>query len=231
MLVGASWIHRRAGLGFALVATPITILLLGVNDALLLVSIAATLSALITLIVTWKSVRLAQSLPLSIISLVSASVVIVLSRSFAAGLPEIIAGILAVLIVLFSIFPVKAVSWSMRSVAAAGIATGLMVGLAGMGGPTALAHAQQRNWKDALVPNLQVIFLGGSLANIGLRWQTVEVDPFLMISAGLAVVIGTILGELSRAFFAGFFQMRVLFAIAFIGGLGAIVRGVWELLG
>ncbi len=229
VLVGAS-VQRLAGIGFALVAAPVLVLLLGPGQGVVLANCGAGAISLIGLAGTWRQVRVRAMLPL-----VLAAGCAVPVGSWVAGRlpePEMLAGIgalvsLAVLLVMGGTR--VAALRGPRGALAAGAASGFMNSSAGVGGPALSLYAVNAGWTAReFVPNAQfygVLVNALSITAKGVPHLTAT--AWLPVTAGIAggAVIGKALADRvpeQRA-------RRIVLLLALAGGLTTLGKGLWGL--
>ncbi|MFI7056361.1 TSUP family transporter [Streptosporangium canum] len=226
ILVGAS-VQRLAGVGFALVAVPALVVLLGPAEGVALSNCAAGAISAIGLATEWRQVRLVAMLPL----VIAAGCTVPVGALVAARLPA------PVLLIGMGTLVSAAVLLVMRGVRvpalrgakgalAAGAASGFMNSSAGVGGPAVSLYAVNAGWTVAeFVPNAQfygVVVNAFSFTAKGLPQLTAP--AWLLAGAGIAagVVAGTALAERvpeSRA-------RRIVLLLALAGGLATAGKGL-----
>ncbi|MGW1881521.1 TSUP family transporter [Streptomyces sp. NPDC001970] len=229
ILVGAS-VQRLAGIGFALVAVPALVLLLGPAEGVVLANCAAGAISAVGLVGSWREVRLAAMLPL-----VAAAACTVPAGAWVAGRlpePELLAGmgVLVSAAVLLAMGGARVAALrGTKGALAAGAASGFMNSSAGVGGPAVSLYAVNAGWTVAeFVPNAQfygVVVNAFSVAAKGLPQLTAP--TWVLVATGIAAgaVIGKVLAERvpeGRA-------RLMLFLLALAGGLTTLCKGLWGL--
>lgn len=229
VLLGAS-VQRLAGIGFALVAVPALVLLLGPAEGVVLANCAAGAISAIGLVGTWREVRLTAMVPL----VAAAACTVPAGAWVAAWLPEPM--LLVGMGVLVSV-AVLLVMWGSRVPAlrgaggavAAGAASGFMNSSAGVGGPAVSLYAVNAGWTvREFVPNAQfygVVVNALSVTAKGVPKLTVPL--WLLVAAGIAA--GAVLGK-ALAERVPERRARVLvLLLALVGGFTTIGKGLWSL--
>ncbi|MET8054959.1 sulfite exporter TauE/SafE family protein [Streptosporangium sp. NPDC005286] len=229
VLLGAS-VQRLAGIGFALVAVPALVLLLGPAEGVVLANCAAGAISAIGLVGTWREVRLTAMVPL----VAAAACTVPAGAWVAARLPEPM--LLVGMGVLVSV-AVLLVMWGSRVPAlrgaggavAAGAASGFMNSSAGVGGPAVSLYAVNAGWTvREFVPNAQfygVVVNALSVTAKGVPKLTVPL--WLLVAAGIAA--GAVLGK-ALAERVPERRARVLvLLLALVGGFTTIGKGLWSL--
>ncbi|GAA1001357.1 sulfite exporter TauE/SafE family protein [Acrocarpospora macrocephala] len=229
IMAGAS-IQRLAGIGFALVAVPALVLLLGPAEGVVLANCAAGAISAVGLVGTWREVRLAAMIPL----VTAAACTVPVGAWVAARLPEPV--LLAGMGVLVSA-AVLLVMWGTRLPAlrgvtgalAAGAASGFMNSSAGVGGPAVSLYAVNAGWTvREFVPNAQfygVVVNAFSIAAKGLPQLTVP--TWLVVTAGIAA--GSAIGKALAQRVPERPARRIVLLLALAGGLTTLGKGLWGL--
>ncbi|WP_433184949.1 TSUP family transporter [Actinoallomurus sp. CA-150999] len=229
VLLGAS-VQRLAGMGFALVAAPALVLLLGPSQGVLLSNAASGVISVIGLVDGWRRVRLGAMVPL----VAAAACTVPAGAWVAARLPQqvLLAGmgalVTAAVLLVIAGTRVPALRGSGGAVAA-GAASGFMNSSAGVGGPALSLYAVNADWTvREFVPNAQ--FYGVAVNALSLLVKGVPrlTGPaWLLVTAALAggAVAGRALGDHIPERGA----RRIVLLLALAGGLTTLAKGLWEL--
>lgn len=229
LVVVAGAAQRITGLGFALVATPGALMVLG-GDAVPYVALVGSLSALMSLGATWRRLQPRAILGITAATLVSMVPVLFVAQMMTDAASSIIAGALVVVATIVAgSRPAGPVRWALASPVSAGALTGLAAGLAGLAGPTAAAHGMLREWGDSFVPNLQVVLIA-TLPPIllGHGWPTAA-SPTMLVASVAAVAAGTLAGSAVRHRIRPPLALWGTRVLAVAGGIVAIVAGIGDL--
>lgn len=230
MLVGAS-VQWMTGMGFALVAVPALVLVLGAHDGVSLANCGAGLICLAGLVEGWRQVRLRSMVPL----IVAAACTVPLGGWFARHMPEpvllVTMGALVTIAVLLLLrgFRLRALT-GVGGAIGAGAVGGFMNASAGLGGPPMSLYAVNAGWTiREFVPN--ALFYGAvvnvfSVATSGL--------PSLGAGRWTAAVTGLVAGAIvGRTLADRVSEPRarlLVLMLALIGGATTLLKGVWGLL-
>ncbi|MFI6452863.1 TSUP family transporter [Streptosporangium amethystogenes] len=229
VLVGAS-VQRLAGIGFALVAVPALVLLLGPAEGVVLANCAAGAISAIGLAGTWREVRLTAMVPL----VAAAACTVPAGAWVAARLPEPM--LLVGMGVLVSV-AVLLVMWGSRVPAlrgaggavAAGAASGFMNSSAGVGGPAVSLYAVNAGWTvREFVPNAQfygVVVNALSVTAKGVPKLTMPL--WVLVTAGIAA--GAVLGKALAERVPERRARALVLLLALVGGFTTIGKGLWGL--
>ncbi|NUS03020.1 MAG: sulfite exporter TauE/SafE family protein [Nonomuraea sp.] len=227
VLLGAS-VQRLAGIGFALVAVPALVLLLGPSEGVVLSNCAAGAISAVGLLDGWRQVRLPAMVPL----VVAAACTVPAGAWVAAQLPEQVLlvgmGALVSVAVLLVMRGVRAPALvGTKGALAAGAASGFMNSSAGVGGPAVSLYAVNAGWTAReFVPNAQfygVLVNVFSIAAKGVPRLTVP--AWLLVAAGIAA--GALVGKALAARVPERRARRIVLLLALAGGLTTLAKGLW----
>ena len=179
------------GLGFALVAAPALIALLGPRQGVGVVVLLGTLAAVLPLVGHWRRVRVRDTAALLVPTLLATPIVAALLAGMDTSTVAIAAGV-AVLIGVVALW--RGLTWhrlvSVPGAIGTGIASAALNVIGGVGGPPVGLYAANAGWDppDSRA-SLQAFFLVQGVATVavvGLTWP----DPWMV----LALVVGTLVG-------------------------------------
>lgn len=226
VLLGAT-AQRLAGLGFALVAAPVLVLLLGPNSGVTLANFAALAISAVGLAGSWRQVRPGAMLPL-----MAAAVCTVPAGAWVAATvptPELLVGI-GVLVTAAALLVIRGVrAAALRGVGGAvvaGATSGLMNSAAGVGGPAVSLYAVNSGWTAReFVPNAQlygVVVNAFSLAVKGVP----QLNPPAWGLVTVALAGGAVAGRLLTTRVPEPRARTVVLGLALAGGVSTLVKGV-----
>ncbi|MBY8879076.1 sulfite exporter TauE/SafE family protein [Actinacidiphila acidipaludis] len=228
-MAGAS-VQWLTGMGFALVAAPALVLVVGPADGVRLVNCAAGVISLIGFTGDWRRVR-----PGAMVPLILASVCTVPAGSWVASrLPAsallICMGGLVTVLVLFVMRGGRMTALrGVRGALTAGAAGGFMNSSAGVGGPPISMYAVNAGWTvREFVPNAQfysIIVNAVSVASNGV--PRVGGTVWELAAAGLA--LGAVLGKFLADRVPEDGARRLVLLLALTGGITTLAKGVWGL--
>ncbi|MGQ4467214.1 TSUP family transporter [Streptomyces violaceoruber] len=229
VLFGAS-LQWMTGMGFALVAVPPLVLLLGPSEGVVLTNCASGIICLAGLAQGWRRVRVGAMVPLC----TAAICTVPIGARLTATLPEpvlmTVMGALvtaAVLLVMYGA-RVPALRGRKGAVAAGGLG-GLMNSAAGVGGPPISLYAINAGWTvREFVPNA---FFYGVVVNIFsvAAHGPPHLDAERWVWVAGAPTIGMMIG---RTFSGRLPENRarwLVLALALAGGMLALGKGLWRL--
>lgn len=225
--------QRVSGMGFALVAAPVLVLLIGPFDGPLMVNICGAASASIVLTRVWRNVDWRQYVRLvvpALLAIIPGSIVAVL-----LGGPtlQIVIGALLVLALTASLLVTRSDRVFARTPTAigAGAASGFMSATAGISGPPIgiygiLTRWEHRPFAATLQPYFVTLgtsaFLGKILADGG---RLPDYEWWLWVLIVACTLVGLTLGEVLARRISAAVARRVVIAISYLGGIAAIIDG------
>ncbi|MGW5480848.1 TSUP family transporter [Streptomyces sp. NPDC004008] len=224
--LGAS-VQWLTGMGFALIAVPALVLVLGPAQGVVLANCAAGVISIAGLATGWRRVRIGAMIPL-----VMASACTVPAGSWvAARVPEPVllagVGILVTVAVAFVMggLRISALTGT-RGAVTAGAVGGFMNSAAGVGGPPYSLYAVNAGWQvSEFVPNAQfygIIVNVFSVASNGVP----QLSGTAWSVAGAAMVAGALVGRVLAPRVPEQWVRRLIFALALTGGLSVLVKGL-----
>lgn len=229
VLFGAS-VQRLAGIGFALVAVPALVLLLGPAEGVVLANCAAGAISAVGLAGSWREVRLAVMVPLA----VAAACTVPAGAWVAARLhePALLVGtgvlVSAAVLLVMRGARVPALRGA-KGALTAGAASGFMNSSAGVGGPAVSLYAVNAGWTvREFVPNAQfygVVVNAFSVAAKGLPQLTA---PVWLLVAG-AIAAGAAIGSALAGRVPEKRARAMVMLLALAGGLTTLGKGLWGL--
>ncbi|MFJ8108836.1 TSUP family transporter [Streptomyces sp. NPDC096132] len=225
-----SCVQWLTGMGFALVAVPALILLLGPSEGVVLANCAAGAISVVGLTTGWRRVRPSAMLPLCAAAACTVPAGAWLTRQLPESALLLTMGGLVTAATLLILRGVRVPALrGTRGAIAAGAAGGFMNAAAGVGGPPVSLYAVNAGWTvREFVPNAMFygVFVNAfSVAANGLpsltggQWASVTVA----MAAGAALG-RSLAGRLPEP------RARLLvLGLALAGGVTAVVKGVWGL--
>jgi len=232
-----SGMQRVTGMGFALVAAPFLVLLLGPIDGVILVNFCGALTAAIILTRVVRDVDWRRAAALAIYAFVGIIPGALVLQFIPGAWLEISIGILiaAGLTVSVNLGRVY-IRDRHRLRAVAGAASGFMNATAGIGGPAVSIYALATTWPHrSFVASMQPYFLVIGLASLGAKFASGSTFPSLSggvwIMVAVACAAGLVLGELLGRVVEPHVARRMLVVVAYIGAGATISRGIAQLAG
>jgi uncharacterized membrane protein YfcA len=226
VLLGAS-VQRLTGMGFALVAVPALVLLIGPGDGVALANCAAGVICLVGLMSGWQLVRLKAMIPL----ILASACTVPLGSWFSNELPEsallITMGALVTAAVLVIMRGVRVPALSgLKGALAAGAAGGFMNASAGLGGPPISLYAVNAGWTiREFVPN--ALFYGVVVNIFSVATNGVpRLDGSTWIAAAAGLTAGAFIGKALAGRVPENRARQLVLLLALTGGITTLVKGV-----
>jgi uncharacterized protein len=231
VLCGAAT-QRATGLGFALVAAPFLVLLVGPTAG---VSLSNALSAALCALVlarTWRRALWRQVTLLVVPALLAVPLGVLVVRTLPDGPLLVAVGSLSVAAVgVVVLGRRRELLRGRRSALAAGALSGFMNTTAGVGGPMVSAYALSRRWPLAsFIPTAQATLLAVNVASLAGKGLP-SLAPRVWAVSAVALLAGLGAGELVGRRLGQARGLQVVVAVALAGGVAAVVRGLIELAG
>lgn len=236
VLIGSS-MQRITGMGFALVAAPFLVLLLGPVDGVVLVNVCGALTAGVILMrvvrhVDWR--RFGILAGCAVVGILPGAYVLqfVPVAWLEISIGVLVAGGLIVSVNLGQVTLRDRLSFRV----VAGATSGIMNTTAGVGGPAVSIYAIATGWPQrSFAATMQPYFLIIGLASLGAKFALGSADvpqisaPVWILIAS-ACVLGLFVGDLLSKVVEPHVARRLLVIVAYLGSLATVVRGIVELL-
>jgi len=232
VVMGAG-MQRVTGMGFALVAAPFLVLLLGPVEGVVLVNVcgAVTAGAIIFRVVKdidWK--RYAALAASALLGIIPAAILI---RLIPAPVLEISIGvILAVGLTVLLVLKSATLPQRRRYLLTAGGLSGFMNTAAGVGGPAVSMYSIATRWQHkSFAATMQPYFFTiGTFSLISKAITAPATFPVLPLAMWLAVAVaclaGLVLGDLASKHVPARAAQFLLIILAYLGAGATIIRGI-----
>lgn len=229
VLVGAGT-QRITGMGFALMASPLLVLVLGVDDGVATSQALTLIASVVVLFSLWRSVEWGKAGLLTLASLVGIAPGVWLTTQLSAPVLSILIGVLVIVALVAVMANEHArVFTGTTGGAAAGSLSGFMNVTAGVGGPPIVLYQLSTNWAHGpYVATVQVYFIGLNVASLAAGGAP-GLDTATWTAVIGALLAGLLLGDrLARRVTDS--QARVAIVVVALGGAAAtVVKGILEL--
>lgn len=229
VLLGAS-VQWLTGMGFALVAVPALVLLLGPAEGVVLANCAAGAISVVGLGGGWRRVRAGAMVPLCAAAACTVPAGVWMTRRLPEPVLLLLMGGLVTIAVVLVMRGVRVPALrGTKGAVAAGAVGGFMNSAAGVGGPPVSLYAVNAGWTvREFVPNAQfygVLVNAFSVAANGVPRLGGAQWGWVVVAMVLGGVIGRWLAERIPEK-----QARLLvLSLALLGGATAVGKGIWGL--
>ncbi len=238
VLVGAM-AQRITGMGFALIAAPALVILLGPFDGVVIVNLCAVLSSLLILPRVWRDVDWRRFSWLTVPALVGTVAGALLATHVSPPLLQVGVGVLviAALTVTLVVTRTSHVASGPTPALIAGAASGVMNAAAGVGGPALSVYAVATRWSQVrFAATAQPYFVAIGVASLvgklgATGWAAPALDPGAWPVVIGALLVGLALGEVLTRRISHRAARIAVIAIAYVGGAAALVDGLLDLAG
>ncbi|ALJ21981.1 sulfite exporter TauE/SafE family protein [Microbacterium sp. No. 7] len=224
--------QRITGMGFALVASPFLVALLGPFEGVLVVNVFGLITAAVVFLRVFREVEYRRALLLLVPATIAAIPGAIVARTVSPPLLMIIVGgLLIVALVGSLVVRNRRLFGGKRGAVAAGFVSGFMNVTAGVGGPAISAYAIASRWPQrAFAATAQLYFcvLGG--VSLLAKWSLPRLDPPQWAACAAAVICGVIVGELLSRWVSPRAARAFVVVIAFAGALLILVKGIVEIV-
>lgn len=237
VLVGAS-MQRSAGMGFAMVAAPFLVLLVGPLPGVLLVNFAGFTTSALILTRVWRDVswrRLAILAPASLLGIVPGAY---LAGAIDSSVLEIIIGVMVLLgLSLALLFHGGREVSGTGALVLAGAGGGLGSVTAGVGGPAMSVYAilsrwEQRSFAATCQPFFMATAAGSAIVKLATGTAVLpSFAPGIWIGIGLCLLAGLGVGEWLAKVLPLATARRLMLTLAYVGSTTTVVHGTLALTG
>lgn len=226
VLVGAGT-QRITGMGFALMASPFLVLVLGVDDGVGTSQVLTLVTSIIVLTQLWRSVEWTKAALLFLAALVGIVPGVWLTRQLEPPVLAIVIGGLVIVALVAVLLDERArVFTGTAGGASAGFLSGFMNVTAGVGGPPIVLYRLSTDWPHTpYVATVQVYFVGLNTASLAARGRP-ELDGATWLAVLVALVAGLIVGD-RLAHHVTDAQARVMIVVVALGGaISTVLKGI-----
>ncbi|MEU4933046.1 sulfite exporter TauE/SafE family protein [Streptomyces yokosukanensis] len=216
------------GMGFALVAVPALVLLLGPVDGVVLANCAAGAISVVGLAGGWRRVRPAAMVPLCLAAACTVPAGAWTTRQLPRPVLLLVMGALVTAAVLLVMRGARIPALrGGRGAVAAGALGGFMNAAAGVGGPPVSLYALNAGWTvREFVPNAQ--FYGVAVNALSLAANgTPRLTGAQWAVVAAAMAVGALIGNAIAARTPEHRARRLVLVLALAGGATAMAKGLW----
>lgn len=219
--------QRMTGLGFALVAAPLLVAVLGPTDGVLLGNLLSAVLCTIVLATAWRHTRWRRAALMTAPALLTIPAGAWVVHHVAPAPLTVFVGAVALIAVLVTAFAQRArlLTGRIGAVVAGGLA-GFMNVTAGVGGPALAIHSFSEGWdRETFVGTGQVFLLLVNCLSIATKGFPTAVSS-LWIGSGVALAAGAIVGHFISPLVPDRVGRILVLALAALGSASAVIRGL-----
>ena len=229
VLFGAS-AQRLTGMGFALVASPLLVLLLGPDAGVTVIQFAGIAASALVLVDVWRDVDWPVLPWLLLPALVGLAPGVALVRALPEAVLQIVIGLLVIVALAATLASERARVFKGRTGAAvAGLLSGFMNAAAGVGGPAMVLYRVSVNWPQRpFVATLQVYFIVLSSATIAARGMP-HMPASGWIAGAIGLLIGLVLGDRLARRVPEHTARMLTIVVAVLGAAATVAKGIASL--
>lgn len=233
LVVGAA-AQRVTGLGFAIVAAPVLVLLVGPAPGVVLVNVLGAVVALLVLLRVHRDVDLRRVLPVTATALVGVPPGLALARTVPAAWLELVLGalVLAALVVTTRGAQGESALAGRVPAVAGGASSGVLHAAAGLGSPALSVYAvlsgwPQRSFTASVQPWFIVVGLVAAALQVLLEPSALLPLPWtLWVGAVVAAAVGTGVGEVLLRRLTSAAARRGLLVLSVLGATTILLEGL-----
>lgn len=219
--------QRVTGLGFALVAAPFLVLLLGPLEGVLVSNLLSLVVSLVVLACTWRHVDVKRTILLAAPALLAVPLGAWVALALPGPLLLVVVGglVLSGLIVVLCSQRARVFKGTGGAMSA-GAMSGFMNASAGVGGPAVTLYALSTDWRQpTFLPSIQCYFALVSAASLAAKGMpSISTTMLIMVLSALGLGLG--LGQLLSRWVSPDGTRSAVSAIAVVGAAGTVVKGL-----
>lgn len=226
VLLGAGT-QRITGMGFALMASPFLVLVLGVDDGVGTSQVLTLVASVIVLAQLWRAVEWRKAVLLFLAALVGIVPGAWLTRQLSAPVLAILIGGLVIVALAAVLVDARArVFTGTAGGASAGFLSGFMNVTAGVGGPPIVLYRLSTDWPHVpYVATVQVYFIGLNAASLAARGRpSLEGTTWLAVIA--ALIGGLVIGDQLAKYVTDAQARMMIIVVALGGAISTVVKGI-----
>ncbi len=229
VLLGATT-QRITGMGFALVASPLLVLALGVPLGVQLTQVLSLVASASIVVQVWRQIEVKKAVLLFLPALLGVIPGAWISRTLPSPVLAILVGSMVLIALTATVMSERARVFKGRAgLVSAGFLSGFMNVTAGVGGPAVVLYALSTRWAHhSFVATVQLYFAALNVASLtAMGWPTLDGATWSVALGCLFVGlwIGTLLNKRVSAVLA----RRLVVTVAFAGSAATVIKGVLAL--
>lgn len=226
-----SALQRATGMGFALVASPLLVLLLGPIDGIVVTNVGSVATAVLSayqLRDDFDRARARWLIPAGLAGCVPGALVV---RALPpAWVGVVVSGIVLIALLVTIAAPHGRVADGPGARTVAGLISGFMNTAAGVGGPAIAVYTRSTAWpRGPFAATATAIFAIQGTAALLLKQRWPEFTSVGWAALGAAVALGLAAGRILHGRLDDRTAMRAVMALALTGTVAALAKAIWAL--
>ena len=229
--------QRITGMGFALVASPLIVILLGPFDGVLVVNLCGVVSSLLIIPRVWRHIEWRTLAWLSIPAIIAIVPGSLLVTRLPGAIMQLGIGVLVIVALTATLLITRAehIVPARPAAIVAGAASGFMNTAAGVGGPALSIYAVIMRWPQVnFAATLQPYFVLAGTAALTTKTvfsggQLPELDAASWIAIVASLLVGLTLGEVLNRHVSHRAARIAVIIVAYAGGTVAVIDGALAL--
>jgi uncharacterized membrane protein YfcA len=219
--------QRVTGIGFALVASPLLVLVAGPFQGVVLANVLSMTVSLAVLAATWRDVELRRGLLLAVPALAMIPIGAEVTKRVPGPVLMVVVGLMVLIALAAVQLTTRArVLHGLTGTIAAGAASGFMNVTAGVGGPAIVLYALSTDWNHRkFVATFQfyalIINIASLAAKGGVRMSTTTLSTCLV-----ALTVGLVGGHLLSRKLGGDQARRIVVVLSAAGATAIVIKGL-----
>lgn len=225
IFLGAST-QRISGVGFALVASPLLVVLLGPFNGILVINVFAVATALMVLVRVYREVEFTRALLMivpAVIAIIPGSWVALHANP--AFLSMMVGGVIIVALSASVLVKNMRIFSGRTGAVVAGAISGFMNVTAGVGGPALTAYAVATRWpQPAFAATAQLYFLTVGIVSLLAKQTMPRLDELQWGASAGALLLGIAVGNVMSRRVPERASRRAVISLAFAGAVLILVK-------
>lgn len=210
---------------------PLVVLLLGPVEGVLVMMVNSIFISTIMAAGSYRDIEWKRAWKLVIAGIIASPLAVWLVFALeAASLMIVVA--LAALLSLSTSYITAPLTWlsGRRGLYIAGSMSGFLHITSGLSGPPLVAYSQREGWpQKSFVATIQIVFLSFNVLTLAWRGlPSADLSPLIITVT--ATILGTMIGAMLQKRIPAVWATRAMIAIAWLGTLAVLVRGVVALV-
>lgn len=219
--------QRVTGIGFALVASPLLVLVAGPFQGVVLANVLSMTVSLVVLAMTWRDVEVSRGLMLALPALAMIPLGAIVAKRVPGPVLMVVVGVMVLIALAAVQFTARAVILhGAPGTIAAGAASGFMNVTAGVGGPAIVLYALSTNWNHRkFAATFQLYALIINVASL-IAKGGVQLSATTLTTCVVALSTGLYGGHLLASRFNGPQTRRIVTALSALGAAAIVTKGI-----